>query len=202
MEPVEIPQAEGMTPGEAKAALDKVHAAAACNVEHPYSNPRHPQHRAMLDATAALHAIHATREDAELGLMELAMRDGLAAQDAKKDMLADDIDAEIATLHGLGYEGEAPADPQPHHLTGLRMQRLHAEQAYDALIPLMEKELKSLRASAETIQQFQDFVNNADADTDLRDAVTEKLVAWIHAANVARAAGKPKPSTPNMEDGQ
>jgi hypothetical protein len=204
MEPAEIPTIpEGMTPDAAKAALDKIHAAAACDVTHAYTNGHHPQHAAMTRATAALHEIYAQRPDAGKSPTTRACEAALAAVDAKKDMLAQDIEAEIDTLHELGFEGEGPTgDPAPHHLTGLKMQRLHAQGDYDALMPMMEKELHALRASAQTIQQFQEFVNNPDVDTELRAEITEKLVGWIHRANVARAAGKPKPSAPDMENRQ
>ena len=193
----DVPQVtEGMTPDGAKTVLDRMHADAAVDLLHPYSNPAHIQHSAFAKASEALHAVYATRPDAGQSDTTKACLDALAHVEAKHDKLGEDIQAEIAKLHDLGFDGEGPTgDPQPYHLTGLRMQRLHAQGDVDTLAPMLEGELKSLRATGETMALFRSFAA-ADVDPELRADITDRLIRWVHAANVKRYA---KPST---EDAQ
>lgn len=187
MEAYEIPiVSEGMTPDGAKAALDKIHAAAAVDPSHAYMNGHHPQHRKMVDAVAVLHGIYAQREGAGMTNADKVMQEALAKQDAEKDMMRADAEAEVDKLHELGFTGDLPNDVRPHHLTTLRMQRLHAENNYTALTPLMEKELQSLRAPASTLEMFRTFANIPDADPELRQDIFEKLITWIHRANTQK----------------
>jgi len=192
----EIPSAENLTPVQAKTALDAIYAAASCDPRHAYVNAHHPQHTAIQKATNALHEVWAKRPDAGQSDTTKACLDALAHVEAKHDKLGEDIAAEIEALHKLGFDGDGPAgDPQSYHLTGLRMQRAHAEGNFDALTPMLEGELKSLRATGETMALFRSFAA-ADVDPELRADITDRLIRWVHAANVKRYA---KPST---EDAQ
>ena len=193
----DVPQVtEGMTAAAAKVVLDRQGADVAFDVLHPYTNAHHPQHSAFATATAALHAVWATRPDAGQSDTTKACLDALAHVEAKHDKLGEDIAAEIEALHKLGFAGDGPAgDPQSYHLTGLRMQRAHAEGNFDALTRMLESELKSLRATGETMALFRSFADAA-VDPELRDDITDRLIRWVHAANVKRYA---KPST---EDAQ
>jgi hypothetical protein len=188
MKPYELPTApEGMTPDEAKIALDKIYADAGCSPdEHPYFNRHHPQNRAMQAAMTALHEVWAQRPPDRTPFSE-----ALAERDAKQEALAQEIDAEIETLRELGFDGEPPDDPQPYHLAGFRMRRLSMQGDYASLKPLIQGELCRLAAPADLWAAFGAFKRAKDSDPDLRGQA-ERLIEQVCAATKRKYEGKRK----------
>jgi hypothetical protein len=179
-EPVDIPDTEGLTPDEASVAIAKV-MAAAHNPGHPYSSTAHPQHRAMAEAVAELYRIDAQREvPSAIEQMAANTQEHNHAQQAALQV---EVEVEVKKLRELGFEGNAPTNVQPYLLSTLKMQRLHAQGDYENLVPVMEGELRTLKTSDSILRMFQDFARASDLDPDLKSAIFEKLVAWIHTAN-------------------
>jgi len=139
MKPYELPTVnEETTPDEAKAALDRIRAAAGCDSSHPFLNRSHPQHKIMRETVEALSETYALREPDPTPFSE-----ALAAHAEKREVLAQEIDAELEALENLGVEpAETPGDDvQTYQLVGLRMQRMAAGEDYDSLLCMVESEL-------------------------------------------------------------
>ena len=187
MEPCEIPEAAGMTPGEAGAALEKVRRAAACDPHHAYTDGHHPGHRAALDAMKALHEVYAEREP-EPTIFDLA----LAERDAKCEAMRDEAQTEADLLTDLGYgETEIPENIQPYQLSALKLRRFAAEGDFDSLAPLLQKELLGLQTSGDVWADFSTFTREKK-NPDLRAQIAERLVTHVVAANKAKYEGKKK----------
>jgi len=184
--PVPPPIPDGMTPDNAARSIKEVMAAAAQDPQHPYSHAGHPLHRDYQDFVGKLFQIKATAADAGETPTSRACMEALAERDAKRDMMQEEAEKEVEALRKLGYEGEAPADVRPDQLTALKMQRLAAQQDLDALTPIMERELRALKAPADTMAAFQAFTHARDMDPALRGQIAEQVVSYIHAANEQR----------------
>jgi len=186
--PCELPAAEDLSPTEAKTALDRLYAQAACDPRSALANGHHPQHAAAVRCASALHARYAERPDAEETPLTRACAEGLARADARRDMLADDTATELDRLHELGFQGEGfTGDPAPWKLNILRMQRHMAEGSHGVLIPLLESALRSLDPPADVRAQFNRAADSTlDLTPEMRDLDLERILAWVAQASKKR----------------
>jgi len=74
------PETDDLTAEQAQRALNRMHADALTDKEHPYFNGNHPQHKDFVDYFTSLHTILATDE---------ADRQDAAAQQALEDARAE-----------------------------------------------------------------------------------------------------------------
>jgi len=189
-------ETDALTPSEAQARLNQMHADFAADPDHPFYNKGHPQHKDFAAHSWKLNTILAEDEAEKREVKDAQdVVDFLAGNNARQDAVRKEAAAEVALLKDLGFEGiEVPADIQPYRVTAWKMQRLNAQNDLQQLTPLMEKELRGLHATSETLDAFRSYVNVKNLDPALREGIFEKLIAWIHAANAQRY-GKPKPTT-------
>ena len=189
----ELPETEGLSPDEAKRALDAVYAQAGCDPSHPYFNRRHPQHAAMAKHVHRLHEIWALREP-EPTVFDVALADAAARQES----LQAEAEVEMSALADLGYEAAPVPDDVPQHIvTGLRMQRLAAQKDYDSLGPLADAQISHLTNPAArnglwaVLADFRQAQKSRAPDLNVR---AERLVEKVAQAAAKQYAG-PKPHT-------
>jgi hypothetical protein len=191
----------GLSAEEATARINQVNAQ---GLQGPYYSREHPQHKDYCEYMHGLFTVVGEAKDRAQAAKDAAdvanlLERGGRTPEAQVKLEAD-VEAEIGKLQALGFTGAAPETVEPFHLTSLKMQRLHAEQDYKALAPIMEGELRSLRASTETLALFQSFVNVKDVDSELRDEILATLIERIHTLNVDKAKANKVSITPDMEE--
>ncbi len=180
----EIPTSEDLTPDEAGAALEKVHADVAQDTGHPYLDEHHLLHRKFVEGVHGLHLVHTQREGGELSSVEKVMEEALDEKGVKQNELVGKAQAEMDKLVELGFEDDpVPDDIREFQLTGLKMQRLAAEGDFEALTPIIGEQLRGLRQTAEIQQCFQTFVELKDLDAGVKTDITERLIRYIHDSN-------------------
>jgi len=193
----DLPETEGLTPDEAKTALDKMDVEIAQDRGHPYLSGDGLLHRRFVEARQALHQCYAERPGGELGPFERAMQEGLeslAGKEAERQVkLRAEAEQEMENLIDLGFEeAELPEDVQPYQVNALRMQRLAAQEDYKALTPMLEKDLRDLQTPPDLMATFESFAHVENLDPGLRARIVEELIRYIHAANTQKHGRKPE----------
>ena len=125
MKSYDLPQTEGLSPEEARAVLERVYNDAGGDLQHPYSDARHPRHKRFVRAMMELHtaAAHPPPEPA------------LALSDEERADLA----AQIAVLEGT-----------PGYITGrLRQESLAAHTRLLGKIHVLYERVAQGRQAAE-----------------------------------------------------
>ena len=187
----EIPSAENLTPAEAGAKLAAIRDAAACDPRHALTFGHHPQHARLVAAVVKLAERYAQRPDAHETPTSRACQTALAEADGRRDALAVAVGEEVESLRRLGFTGEAPHDPQPWNLAVLRAQRLLAEGNLAAATPILENELRELRAPAVLKQQLAQAIHDPDTMPEIRSITLDKVLRWVHVERKRRSGSKP-----------
>ena len=188
----DLPDVESITtPAEAAQALSKIYADVVGDPLHPYGNAQHPQGKDFRAVVTKLHEIK-TSEDGGLLPMELKMAEILKTAAAEKadrqDKLRFECEQEFDRLEEFGFRrSELPDDIQDFHLRGLREQRMAAEGDFDQLVPLLEVDLRELRAPPDTQAAFRAFIQAQGLDPGLRGDIADTIVCWIYSARKARS---------------
>lgn len=173
-----------MTPAEAAAEIDSVFR----DPEHPY-NRQHYQHPQAVERMSKLFAKKA--EGDTRSAVEKVCDDAFEQQAEKQDKLVSEAQVEMEKLVELGFdEAEVPDDIMPHQVVELRMQRLAAENDYETLTPLIEKELPGLKVPPDVQGLFGGFCRVQGLDEGLRQEILEKIIWWIHRANEQKFGAK------------
>jgi hypothetical protein len=179
-----------MTADAAKAALDTLSAGSVTDPRHPLGDTTHALHRAYTEHFTRLATVVAEAQAQAQAARDAQAVDNFLQRDGRSPEAQANLEAEavkeVELLNKLGIEGEAPADCQPYQLAALKMQRLAVEGDYENLAPIMEQELRTLNANAETVALLQSYMRVKDVDSTLRDEITERLISWIHRAGAER----------------
>jgi len=118
---------------------------------------------------------------------EASVRQAEAATD-----LMNRANAEFGALKALGFEGRLPTDIQEYHVEAWQNQRLLAGGNYAELQPLLEQGLRDIESPPQHVQALSMFLGEDDFDPELRESITELIVAFVY--NRKHAAAKAKGS--------
>jgi lysophospholipase L1-like esterase len=174
------------TPEQASAEIDRVFAEVVQDKNHPYSDAHHGLHRKYSEHVAAMFELKAdgdTRTPMQRTI-DSVCDEAMAAKVEKQNKLVKEAEAEMAKLVALGFDDdEIPDDLQEYQLDGLRMQRLTAERKFEELVPILEKQLRSLKTPPSLIAAFQSFAQAQEMDDILKANIADQIVAWVYQAN-------------------
>jgi hypothetical protein len=162
-------------------------AAAGQDKAHPYLNPHHVLHKEYGAYVGELFKLKATAPGADRSPLEKVMADGLALQQAKRDKVQQEAAELVEELNDLGIEGEVPENARPDQVESLKMEKLLAEEDFDALSPAIGNSLRALKVPSD-IQQMFDTFSDADLDPELRSEIAGSVVKWIIQANERKHA--------------
>ena len=193
-----------LTAEEARIQARTFTSAAANDPNHPYVSTVDPtlHKQAVARASRLFEQSHA--EDPDLNVYDangeqmqgqtsteyLRLLDEAKIEQAEKvDKTKQQMEADMDILvEKYDFSRDAISDnPQPYQAAALRMQRLNHEGKTDEIVPLMEKELKELKASQKTQQLFLDFSRTGDLDPELRSDIFERTLRWIYSARKQQA---------------
>jgi hypothetical protein len=188
MQSYELPEMdyESLSPDEADKALKVIYADVGGDPRHPYCNKSHPQNKDFVERVTKLFEIKAdgdTRTPAQRDI-DTICQGALEQQQEKQNRLVEEATKEAELLEGLGFDATSiPENVQPFQVAALKMQRLHTEKNYEALTPLIEAELRTLKVPAHIEGLFSSFNRATDLDEQLKSDIVEKIIFWIHEAN-------------------
>jgi hypothetical protein len=188
----EIPDTKNvhsMTVESARQQINQLEAAWAGDPDHPLGDHGHPQHGDFVKLRDRLYDV--TRRGMDLRpedekILEAAVAKGQDRLAAKRDELIGQAEAEMEKLVELGFNhDEIPDDIQPFQVTALKMQRLNAEQNFEELVPMLEKELTTLRFSG--MDTFRGFIRDSSIGSEERAEHIELILKRIYQANKTQA---------------
>jgi hypothetical protein len=183
----DLPNAENLLPDEAEQVLNKLHAEAIADPQHPYTNKQHPQNKDFVSVMSKLHEI---KTENYISPIEQACQEALDIQAEKQNKLVAEAQAEMEKLAELGFDAEEiPDDIQPFQLRGLQEQRLHAEGDFNTLMPMIEKDLQDLRLY-DDLEIFKNFKATKVFDEVFMADATNKVIWKIAELNKQKYKGK------------
>jgi len=194
----DIPNTEGLTPEQAGQELNRISAEVIGNKDHPYTSGSHIQHNDFLEAITKLHKIKAGSQPepqanaegevlAEQPSPELlsAMSDGLNRKTEEQTTLRDEgvkLVDELVEKYDLARV-DVPEDVPEFRVSSWRMQKLLAEENYEGLTPMFNKELRGLQTPPDVMGLLTSFTNTTDLDPTLRSDFADLIIRWIDQAN-------------------
>lgn len=180
---------ENLNQDEAKSGIDKVKREAAINPKHPYIDSHSFEHERTVGRVSRLFKAAHTGDEPRTNIT-IAAEEALAEQAEKKNVLVEQAKDDMDFLVEAGFDrSDIPDDLQPYQANALRMQRLNAEGKHTEVVPIMQKELRELRAPAETIQLFDTFTQTNELDPNLKETIFESVLRWIHDARKTQSKG-------------
>ncbi len=165
---------------------------------HPlHPNSRSPQTKQFLKYKAGLFDIIFPENEEGLSDTEILMQQGMKeAEQRQSDRVTKGKELVSWLADNANYSrDEVPDDITEFQIRGLEEQKLHAQEKFDELGHMMFQDLQALHAPQDVTALMSAFAQAKNLDTELRSAISDKILRWIQEANKQKASSirKPKP---------
>jgi hypothetical protein len=183
---------ENMAPADAQAQLDRIHADAQVDHDHPAFSRVHPQAQSYRGLYSKLHEIVSRDASEKKEAKDAEATAAFVEQRTARDQaMRQEVEEDAKALKALGYEGDLPERLEPWQGPLLKAQRAAAEGRHGAAIDLIEQASRGLGFSSDSVAMLRQYAEMKDADPGLRQEIFDKVIGLLNKAGRERFGKKP-----------